>query len=84
MSQIAKVFTSGNSQAVRLPKEFRLDVSEVDISREGEALILRPRKRPERRWSHLHEAIARGMEFSLADREQPGEQARPELDGAFK
>ena len=39
MPQIAKVFNSGNSQAVRLPKEFRLNVDEVEISREGDALI---------------------------------------------
>ena len=37
MPQIAKVFNSGNSQAVRLPKEFRLNVEEVEISREGAA-----------------------------------------------
>jgi antitoxin VapB len=41
----AKVFMSGNSQAVRLPKEFKLDVSEVDIFRQGEDIVLRPTKR---------------------------------------
>ncbi len=40
---IAKVFTSGNSQAIRLPKEFRLDVSEVFIYKSGDSLILTPR-----------------------------------------
>ena len=43
MAHIAKVFRSGNSQAVRLPKEFRFEVDEVEISREGEVVILRPR-----------------------------------------
>lgn len=43
--RIAKVFRSGNSQAVRLPKEFQLNVSEVEISRRGDAIILRPAKR---------------------------------------
>lgn len=43
--RIAKVFRSGNSQAVRLPKEFQLHVSEVEISRRGDAIILRPAKR---------------------------------------
>ena len=42
MAHIAKVFQSGNSQAVRLPKDFRLDVSEVEITREGDALTLAP------------------------------------------
>jgi antitoxin VapB len=40
---IAKVFTSGNSQAIRLPKEFRLDTREVYIYRSGDSLILNPR-----------------------------------------
>ena len=40
---IAKVFTSGNSQAIRLPKEFRLEASEVFIHKSGDSLILTPR-----------------------------------------
>jgi len=39
----AKVFRSGNSQAVRLPKEFQLDVNEVEIFRRGNEIILIPR-----------------------------------------
>lgn len=39
---IAKVFISGNSQAIRLPKEFRLDADEVYIYRSGNSLILTP------------------------------------------
>ena len=38
----AKVFWSGRSQAVRLPKGFRFDQSEVRIRRQGEAVILEP------------------------------------------
>ncbi|MGI8747937.1 MAG: antitoxin [Deinococcus sp.] len=45
MTKHAKVFRSGNSQAVRLPKELRLDADEVSISRHGDALILRPLSR---------------------------------------
>ena len=40
---IAKVFKSGNSQAVRLPKEFRFNVSEVEIFRRGDEIILKQR-----------------------------------------
>lgn len=40
--KIARVFTSGNSQAVRLPKEFKLDVVEVKVVRKDGDLILRP------------------------------------------
>jgi antitoxin VapB len=37
----ARVFQSGNSQAVRLPKEFRLNVEQVEIFRRGNELVLR-------------------------------------------
>ncbi len=36
----ARVFKSGNSQAVRLPKQFRFDVKEVEIFRRGDEIIL--------------------------------------------
>lgn len=38
----ARIFKSGNSQAVRLPAEFKLDVSEVQIFRKDGDLVLRP------------------------------------------
>ena len=41
----ARVFKSGNSQAVRLPKEFRFESSEVEIFRRGNEVVLRE-KRP--------------------------------------
>jgi virulence-associated protein VagC len=41
----AKLFRTGGSQAVRLPKEFRLEGSEVYILREGERIILLPKKK---------------------------------------
>jgi antitoxin VapB len=37
----AKIFKSGNSQAVRLPKELQFDVSEVEIFRRGDEIVLR-------------------------------------------
>lgn len=40
----AKLFTNGRSQAVRLPKEFRFEGSEVSVRREGDAVILEPLK----------------------------------------
>jgi antitoxin VapB len=39
----AKIFTTGRSQAVRLPKAFRFTTSEVTIERQGDAVILRPK-----------------------------------------
>lgn len=37
----AKVFRSGNSQALRLPKQFRLKSKEVEIFRRGDEIVLR-------------------------------------------
>ncbi len=37
----ARVFLSGNSQAVRLPKEFRLKADKVEIFRRGDEIVLR-------------------------------------------
>ena len=37
----ARVFQSGNSQAVRLPKEFRFNVDQVQIFRRGDEIVLR-------------------------------------------
>jgi len=85
MPQFAKVFRSGNSQAVRLPKDFRFDVEEVEVSREGDAVILRPRRSVSTRWASLHAAVDRGFsaDFMTEGRRQPDNQSRPELDEAF-
>lgn len=45
---IAKLFNSGGSQAVRLPKAYRFEGSQVRIRREGEAVILEPAPRAAR------------------------------------
>ena len=42
MSATAKIFMHGRSQAVRLPKEFRLPGKEVRVSRVGDKVILEP------------------------------------------
>jgi antitoxin VapB len=39
----AKVFRSGNSQAVRLPKAFRVEATELEIFRRGDEIVLRER-----------------------------------------
>lgn len=40
----AKVFMTGRSQAVRLPKEFRFEGTEVEIFRRGDEVILREKQ----------------------------------------
>ena len=70
---IAKVFRSGRSQAVRLPAACRLDVSEVEVVKEGDRLTLRPRGK---NWSAYFESDSRG---SLPTRREPPLDARDEL-----
>ena len=36
------VFQSGNSQAIRIPKEFQFNTKRVEIAREGRSIVLRP------------------------------------------
>lgn len=43
MSQTAKLFMNGRSQAVRLPAEFRFEGKEVYIEKQGDAVVLRPK-----------------------------------------
>jgi len=40
--ETAKVFMSGRSQAVRIPKKYRFDTSEVQIQKKGNKIILSP------------------------------------------
>lgn len=54
----AKVFTTGRSQAVRIPKEYRFSCDEVLIEREGERVILTPRPRSWRDY------FAKGLRFT--------------------
>jgi len=43
MTATAKVFETGRSQAVRLPKEFRFNTSEVFIRKDGNSVVLTPK-----------------------------------------
>ncbi len=46
----AKLFSNGKSQAVRLPKEFRLQGKEVKISKQGNKIILEPIENTWEQW----------------------------------
>jgi len=74
----AKVFWSGRSQAIRLPKEFRFDTDEVRIRRHGEMLILEPLSHD---WAWL-EAVVGSVDDDFVDaaEESPAPQSRPNLD----
>jgi antitoxin VapB len=45
MMATARVFRSGNSQAVRLPKEFQVKSKELEIFRRGEEIVLREKQK---------------------------------------
>jgi antitoxin VapB len=82
MMATAKLFWSGRSQAVRLPKDFRFHGKEVRIRRHGNAVILEPVADD---WGWL-DAIAGSLDddFARAVAEQPSEQQRPELDQLYR
>ncbi len=74
----AKIFRSGNSQAVRIPKEFQMQGDEVEIERKGEMLLLRPKKRS---WDTFSESLQKFTDDFMRDgRNQSQVQAR---DRAF-
>ena len=52
--QQAKLFQNGQSQAVRLPKEFRFEGDSVAIKRVGRAVVLLPYDEP---WDTLFTAL---------------------------
>lgn len=69
----AKVFKSGNSQAVRLPKAFRLKGPEVEITRRGDEIVLRQLPKPKRGLEELFEVIVsmpEGVFEKIKDRRQ--------------
>lgn len=77
----AKVFWSGRSQAVRLPKEFRFDTDEVRIRKHGNAVILEPIAAD---WAWLDFLEPFDSDFVLTTQEKSPVQARPALDMIFK
>ena len=74
---VGKVFMSGNSQVVRLPKEMRLDVDEVEITRSGNKLVLDPTPRTMSDFLELLYSLPEDMFMGIRD-ERPLEE-RPEL-----
>ncbi len=82
MVETAKVFWSGRSQAVRLPRAYRVDGREVRIRRRGRAIVLEPVPNS---WEWL-DAVAGEVDedFVSAAREQPEATERPELRKVFR
>lgn len=74
----ARVFKSGNSQAVRLPKEFRFDVDEVEVTRRGDDIIL---SRPKAGLAGLYDALIALGELKIEIPDDPPPAPVPSFDG---
>lgn len=61
---ITRVFRNGNSQAVRLPKEFQVDTDELEILRRGDEIVLR---RPVRELATAFRLLTELPEDFMAD-----------------
>ena len=55
MTMLAKVFQNGRSQAIRIPKECRVDTTEVYIEKVGDSLIIKPKY--ENKWDSLFDTL---------------------------
>jgi antitoxin VapB len=69
-----RLFFSGNSQAVRIPREFQLEGDEVEIQRKGNTLVLKPKKKS---WSDFKDSLKKFTpDFMEKGRKQPAAQKR--------
>lgn len=73
----AKLFENGRSQAVRLPKEYRFEGSEVTVNRIGDIVMLMPKDNV---WAGFLESLDMFSDDFMKDgRMQPGQQERESL-----
>lgn len=73
MVQIAKVFQNGRSQAVRLPKEYRVDSDEVYIEKIGHSIMIIQKEKS--KWDVMRNALEDLKDFQF-ERNQPSVQER--------
>lgn len=74
METVAKIFKNGNSQAVRLPKEFRFDGGEIFVRRDGDSVVLYPK--PKMTWGDFFRSFEPMPEFTLERDENIAPQER--------
>jgi len=72
----AKLFKNGHSQAVRLPREFAFDGTEVYIRRVGRGVVLMPKDDP---WATFEAALDLFTDDFMDERVQPPHDSREEL-----
>ena len=74
--ETARLFQSGRSQAVRLPKEFRFTGTDVGVRHFGNGVLLLPLDNP---WDTLEAALSAFEPGFVLAPEQPPQQVRPEI-----
>jgi antitoxin VapB len=74
--QVAKIFTNGRSQAIRLPKEFRFSGTDVFIKKIGNMVIVFPKDDP---WAPLISSLDQFTDDFMEVREQPAQDSREKL-----
>ena len=72
----ARLFQSGRSQAVRLPKEYRFAGTEVVVQHFGNGVLLLPADDP---WQTLQAGLAAFESGFVLTRQQPDEQIRGDI-----
>jgi antitoxin VapB len=72
----AKIFQNGQSQAIRLPKEYRFRGTKVYLKRMGTAVVLLPEHDS---WQPLLDSLAMFSDDFMTERNQPSSQAREDL-----
>ena len=78
----ARIFWSGRSQAVRLPKDFRFQGEEVRIRRHGSAVILEPLAED---WTWLDNMVGTlDEDFARAINDESEQQQRAAIDEFFR
>ena len=75
--KVAKLFKNGQSQALRLPKEFRFQGDSVLIKRLGNLVILMPK---DDHWNTMFKACSKFTKDFMGSRDQGGQQDREDLN----
>ena len=75
MRRTAKIFMNNRSQAVRLPKEFQFNTSEVFIRKEGSDIVLSPR--PQDWTSYLEQGPVASKDFMQEVEKLPVQEREP-------
>lgn len=74
--KVAKLFKNGQSQAVRLPKEFRFEGTDVFVKKVGDNVVLMP---ADNGYESLINSLHQFSEDFMTERSQPKQQKREDL-----